>query len=213
MVVQLNSQVIYYEREGEGSPVILLHGNGEDHTIFDELFDELKKTHTVYAMDSRNHGMSGICQAMSYDDLATDVVNMIEGLQIDRPILVGFSDGGIVALLVAINHSELISKIVVCSANLSPKGIKLAAHRAIKKQYKKDKSPITAMMLTGPDIKLSDLAKISVPAVVLAGSNDCIKESETKAIADGINNSKLYILPGEDHSSYVIHSTKILEYI
>ena len=63
MYIQLNSQVICYEKTGQGKPVILIHGNNEDHHIFDTLVETMSKYHTVYAMDSRGHGESATPKA------------------------------------------------------------------------------------------------------------------------------------------------------
>ena len=213
MYIQLNSQVICYEKTGEGTPVILIHGNKEDHHIFDELVEVMSREHTVYAMDSRGHGESATPKEYHYSDMADDVINLIEALDIISPALVGYSDGGIVALLVAIRASNKLSRIVCCGANLSPAGIHHKDLREIKKDYKRDNDPRTLMMLVEPDIDTSELQRISVPALVIAGEKDCIKERETNRIASNIKNSQILILPGEDHSSYIEHTDKIYNYI
>ena len=212
MYIQLNSQVLCYETYGEGAPVILLHGNQESHEIFSELAEQLAETYTVYALDSRGHGEIATPKEFHYSDMAADVVNFIRALEIDHPILCGFSDGGIVALLAAIHHSDLLSGIIVCGANLSPKGLKGSVLREIRKQYKKSGNPLDALMLNEPDIKEWDLSRISVPALVLAGERDMVKPAETKRIASAIPNATLEILPGEDHGSYVIHSAALAPY-
>ena len=213
MYIQLNSQVICYEKTGEGTPVILIHGNKEDHHIFDELVEIMSREHTVYAMDSRGHGESATPKEYHYSDMADDVINLIDALDIISPALEGYSDGGIVALLVAIRASNKISRIVCCGANLSPAGIHHKDLREIKKDYKRDNDPRTLMMLVEPDIDTSELQRISVPALIIAGEKDCIKERETNRIASNIKNSQLLILPGEDHSSYIEHTDKIYNYI
>ena len=213
MYIQLNSQVICYEKTGEGTPVILIHGNKEDHHIFDELVEVMSREHTVYAMDSRGHGQSATPKEYHYSDMADDVINLIDALDIISPALVGYSDGGIVALLVAIRASNKLSRIVCCGANLSPAGIHHKDLREIKKDYKRDNDPRTLMMLVEPDIDTSELQRISVPVLVIAGEKDCIKERETNRIASNIKNSQLLILPGEDHSSYIEHTDKIYNYI
>ncbi|MBE5919490.1 MAG: alpha/beta hydrolase [Pseudobutyrivibrio ruminis] len=213
MYIQLNSQVICYEKTGEGTPVILIHGNKEDHHIFDELVEVMSREHTVYAMDSRGHGQSATPKEYHYSDMADDVINLIDALDIISPTLVGYSDGGIVALLVAIRASNKLSRIVCCGANLSPAGIHHKDLREIKKDYKRDNDPRTLMMLVEPDIDTSELQRISVPVLVIAGEKDCIKERETNRIASNIKNSQLLILPGEDHSSYIEHTDKIYNYI
>lgn len=209
MYIQLNGQILQYEKYGEGSPLILLHGNGESHEIFEELAAELAKNHTVYALDSRGQGGSATPKSFHFADMAQDVVNFIESLSIEKPTLIGFSDGGIIALLVAMKHSELLASIVVCGANLTPNGLTGSARREIKKEYKKTSSPLVKMMLKEPNICDWELQKISVPALVCAGSNDMVKPKETRAIAGSIPNAKLHILPNETHASYIIHSDKL----
>lgn len=212
MYIQLNGQIICYEKSGDGQPVVLLHGNGEDHSIFKELSDVLEKNFTVYAMDTRGHGQSAIPGEFHYSDMAEDVINFIQALEIKRPILCGFSDGGITALLTAIHHSELISGLIVCGANLSPKGLKGGALRQIRRQAKLSGSPLDELMLREPDIKEWDLSRIQLPAFILAGEHDMVKPKETKRIASAIPNATLEILPGEDHGSYVIHSARLAPY-
>lgn len=204
MYIQLDSQIIYYERTGEGSPVILLHGNNEDHHIFDKLSDKLSVNHDVYAIDLRGHGLSATPKEYHYMDMAKDVVNLIKALEIQKPALVGFSDGAIVSLLVAIEHSELLSAIVCCGANLTPDGIKFGEMHSIKKNWKQTNDLKSLMMIKEPDISSKMLGEIKVPAYVVAGEKDCIKEKETKLIASSVKDSKLDILPGEDHYSYIV---------
>ena len=213
MYIQLNGQVLLYEKTGEGSPVILLHGNGESHEIFDKLIPGLANSHTVYAIDSRGQGGSATPKSYHYADMAQDVVNFITSLEIKKPILCGYSDGGIVALIVAIEHSELLSSIVVCGANLSPAGLTGKARREIKSAYKKAGNPLVGMMLEEPNISPESLSKITVPAIVCAGSKDIIKPKETQTIAVHIPNAKLHIFEGETHGSYVVGSDKLLEVI
>ena len=213
MYIQLNSQVICYEKTGQGKPVILIHGNNEDHHIFDALAETMSKYHTVYAMDTRGHGESATPKEYHYTDMANDVINFIKALDIEKPALIGFSDGGIIALLVAIKASRLLSSIVCCGANLNPAGIHHRDLREIKKEYKKTNNPITRMMLVEPDIDPSELKRITVPAMIIAGEKDCIKEKETKRIAENISNSKMLILEGENHSSYIEGTDALYRYI
>lgn len=209
MYIQLDGQVLYYEKQGEGSPLLLLHGNGESHEIFAEAMEPLAAAHTVYAIDSRGHGLSATPKEYHYADMAQDIVNFIQALAIPRPALYGFSDGGIVGLLVAMTHSSLLSRLIVSGANLSPKGLRSAARREIKSIFKKNSDPLTEMMLLEPSINENDLSSISVPTFVLAGEKDMVKPKETQKIAAAIPGASLRILPGEDHGSYVIHSDKL----
>ncbi|MCR4694877.1 MAG: alpha/beta hydrolase [Pseudobutyrivibrio sp.] len=213
MYVQLNSQIICYEKTGEGSPVILLHGNKGDHHTFDQLAETMSQDHTVYAMDSRGYGESATPKEYHYRDMAEDVINLITGLSIEKPYILGFSDGGIIALLVAIKASNLLSGIICCGANLTPDGIKWSDMHDMKKEYKKTGDPKTLMMITEPDISVSDLGRISVPAMIIAGEKDCIKEKETMRIAQGIPESSVQILPDENHFSYIVGTDTLYRYI
>lgn len=210
MYIQLHGQVLCYEKSGEGTPIIFLHGNGETHAIWDELRDPLNSSHTTYAIDSRGQGESATPKEFHYADMADDVVHFIEALDIHRPILCGFSDGAIIALLVALSHQDLLSGIVLCGANLSPKGLTHAARREIKSYYKKNPSPLVAMMLEEPNISADALRAITLPALVCAGEKDMIREKETRLIAENLANSTLRIFENATHGSYVEHSVELL---
>lgn len=213
MFIQVNRQILFYEKTGEGSPILLLHGNGEDHTIFDALIPLLEKTHTVYAIDSRGHGASNPTDEYSYEGMADDIAQMAEALEIERPILYGFSDGGIVGLLLAMNYPNLLSRLIISGANLNPGGIKWSFTHKIKKHYKRTNNPLDRLMLYEPNIRPAALAKIQIPVLVLAGSDDIIKPAHTKLIANSLPCSQLKIVEGEDHGSYIIHSSKLYSYI
>ena len=213
MVIQIKSHVLYYEHTGEGRPLILLHGNKEDHHIFDELISELEGSFEIFALDSRGHGMSAKEDEYHYSDMAEDVTGFIEALHIERPLLVGYSDGGIIALLVGIGHSELISGIIACGPNLNPKALTLSTRMEIKREYRKDKDPRTLMMLNEPDIRESELGQISVPTLIMAGEKDIAKKSHFEKIAAAVPGGRLEMVTGADHGSYVVHSTNLAEVV
>ena len=209
MYMQLENQVIYYEKSGQGDPILLLHGNGGSHGEFDVLTADLELDYTVYAMDSRGQGLSARPAEFHYQDMADDVVRLIQTLEIRKPAIYGFSDGGIIGLLVASQHPDLISKLMISGANLSPRGVRRLVRYQIKRLARKTQDPLQTLMLQEPHITEEDLARISCPTLVLAGSMDVILPRETRRIADGIPNSELLILPRETHSSYVLHSPKL----
>lgn len=217
MYIQLNGQVLYYEKydecETQNPPLILLHGNGEDHSIWNEFAEEMKSEHVIYALDSRGQGASATPKEYHYEDMANDVIHFIESQEINLPTIVGFSDGAIVALLVAMKRQQLLSGIVLCGANLSPKGLTMSASHEIKKLYKKHPSPLIQMMLVEPNIDPIMLPAVTIPALVIAGSKDMIKEKETKQIASSLSNATLKIIPGATHMSYVEHSTELVPYV
>ena len=209
MYIQLNGQIIYYEKSGEGSPVLLVHGNGETHKIFDVLICELSKKHTVYALDSRGHGQSAAASDMHYDDMADDIIAFVQALDLIKPAFYGFSDGGIIGLLAAAKCPSLFCALAISGANLTPRGFKFTVRFPIWLRYLRQKDPLLTMMLKEPHIKKAELGAIHIPTLILAGSKDIIKKRETKRIAAAIPGSILQILPKENHFSYVVHSPKL----
>ena len=117
MNIDVNHVNLYYEVYGSGHPVILVHGNGESHEIFDILSEKLKEDYTVYALDSRCHGRSEDTAKISYNLMAEDVIAFIEKLNIKKPVFYGFSDGGNVGLLIAVQKPDLLKELIISGAN------------------------------------------------------------------------------------------------
>lgn len=213
MMCNVNHINLYYEKSGTGKPLILLHGNGETHEIFDKAIPLLAEHVTVYALDSRGHGRSDAVLTYHYADFAEDVNCFIEVHKLERPILYGFSDGGIIGLLLAVQHPRLLSRLIISGANTMPKGIRVGWLKLFQCINAVVKEPKMEMMLTEPNITAAMLQSIAIPTTILAGSRDMVKRSHTEYIARNIQNSKLHILQGEGHGSYIVHSTKIAKLI
>ena len=211
MFIEVNGTRLYYEKRGEGRPLILLHGNGEDHTIFQQALLLLEKRFCCYAVDSRCHGQSG-GGALHYPDMAADMRCFMEELDLRDVIFYGFSDGGIIGLLAA-PRTDRISTLIVSGANLTPMGIRLWERLKIYAEYLFRKDPKLALMIYEPCISDDVLAGIRADTLVLAGSSDVICERETRHIADVIPGAELQILEGEDHGSYIVHREKIAKLI
>lgn len=209
MIAEVNGISLFYEKTGQGPPLLLLHGNGEDHTIFDVAVGPLSDHFTVYAVDSRSHGQSTYVPALHYTDMAEDIAALIHSLALEKPIVYGFSDGGIVALLVAIAYPDLLGKIIASGANVTPDGMAFGILLALRVRYLFRRSSKIRLMLTQPHITKEMLGAIRTPTVILAGERDIIREQHTRAIAAAIPGCKLEILPGEDHGSYIVHSDKL----
>jgi pimeloyl-ACP methyl ester carboxylesterase len=209
MIQTLDGLDLWYEKTGNGPPILLLHGNGESHKIFDILTARLSETYTVYALDSRDHGQSSKTQALGYKLMTSDVVGFIDALKLEKPILLGFSDGGIIGLMLASSYPGLLSKLIICGASTHPGATKarwLFLFRLIH-FFTRDRK--FRLMLTEPNMTKDDLSRIDVPVLVLAGEHDMIREEDTLFIAGSIKGSLLRILPKEGHMSYVIHSPKL----
>jgi pimeloyl-ACP methyl ester carboxylesterase len=213
MFQEVNGIRIFYEQSGKGKPIILLHGNGESHKIFDEVTERLIDHYTVYAVDSRGHGESTRVKELSYEAMMEDIAELIRSLKIEKPILYGFSDGGIIGIMLAIKYPDLLSRLIISGANLDPSGIKGRYLMIFRFLYLITKNINYLMMLTQPHIKPEELKKITIPTFILAGKKDIIKEEHTMLIAEGIPASTLQILDGENHMSYVTHNPNLYDII
>lgn len=209
MYIQLNGQILYYEKYGEGQPFILVHGNGESHEIFDVLIPKLAENYTVYAIDSRGHGLSATPKELHYADMADDMAAFIDALALDKPLYYGFSDGGIIGLILAFQYPNKLSRLMISGANLIPKDLTGKFYNSIKKKYRKEPSECLRLMLEEPNITPADLLKITVPTLILAGEKDIVSKKGTLRIARMITHATLVIVPGEGHNSYIEHSDKL----
>ena len=205
--VHVNGVTLHYEEEGEGRPVVLVHGNGEDHHIFDVAADQLVKAgYKVYAPDSRGHGENEPMTEYHYADMAEDMYQFIRAMKLEKPAFYGFSDGGIIGLMMIIRHPGCLGALALSGTNLSPAGLIPSFTEEYTAINEESKDPLITLMLTEPDIDPESLRKITVPVLVTAGENDLILPSETERIADLIPDSTLILLKGEDHGSYIVNS-------
>lgn len=211
--IDVNGISLAYVRQGEGRPLILLHGGGGSWHSFDHIIDRLSETFTVYAVDSRGQGKSSAVREYNYQDMADDVTALIQKQQLDHPALYGFSDGGIVGLMIASQHPDLLSELMISGANADPSGIREEDMAAMERSYSVSGDALLKMELTQPHLTAEALNRIHIPVLVMAGSDDMIKESHTRFIAENIPGSRLDILQGETHTSYVLKSTKIADLI
>ena len=200
---------LFYEEMGSGEPLILLHGNGEDHTIFDNVAKHFAKQYHVIAIDTRGHGKSPLGdEPFSLYQFAEDLNDFMDEHNIEKANILGFSDGGNVALIFASKYPEKVIKLIANGANTRPSGIKTIVHLAMlfryflysvgaifseKFSYKK---ALYYIMLYEPHITKEELEQITAPTLVLVGTEDLIKESESKYIKKSIPNSEIVFVLG-----------------
>ncbi|MBO4330553.1 MAG: alpha/beta hydrolase, partial [Oscillospiraceae bacterium] len=198
MTAEVNGTELYYEALGSGRPLVMLHGNGEDHGIFAEAAGVLSQSYACFLPDSRGHGKSPYRGPLHYEDMARDVIELIEKLELRDVILYGFSDGGIVGLLAAARCSR-ITALIVSGANIAPEGLKPGLRLLFCIMYLFKKDPKLRLMLDEPHITPGVLRGISAKTLVLAGSRDLIRKKHTRQIAEAIPGARLQILKGEGH--------------
>lgn len=213
MKITVNQVELFYEVVGSGDPLVMVHGNGEDHTIFDEAVELLSPHFTCYLLDSRGHGQSQQVTEYHYDDMAEDVYQFIRALGLERVTYYGFSDGGIIGLLLASRYPGLLDKMIISGANTRPDAVRKWLATVFKIINGIHKNPLFTLMLTEPHISREQLQAITTPTLVLAGSKDLVVEEDTRFIAEHIPHAALKILEGEGHASYIVHKTKVAELI
>lgn len=212
MIVHCNGIDIFYEVRGSGAPLLMLHGNGETHAIFDETANLLARYYSVYTPDTRGHGASSAVSEYHYQDMASDAIALIQALGLVRPILYGFSDGGITALLVAQQRPDLVTCVIASGANACPEGLTEDFFAEIRAAEAKQHDPLLSLMLTEPHMDERALAAIGVPVFLLAGEYDVVRRKHSEWLSAVIN-CPLKVLKGHNHDSYVTHSTMIADEI
>jgi len=204
---EVNGIKIYYEVYGSGKPLVLLHGNGgsiKGHTNRIEYF---KNQYQVIAIDSRAHGKSTDTsnKQLTYTQMAEDVNVLLDSLQIKNAYIWGQSDGGILGLLLAINHPDKTDKVAVFGANLYPgkKAIFTEIDDVVKKTLKETKDAHTKNLYTlldkQPNITDKDLQKIKCPVLIMSGDRDAIRLEHSLEIFYNIPNSNFFVMPGATH--------------
>jgi pimeloyl-ACP methyl ester carboxylesterase len=219
----VNRIKIWYAVFGRGAPVVLLHGGLANSNYWGELVPVLARHYRVVVMDSRGHGRSSRdTRPFGYDLMASDVLALMDFLKINKAALVGWSDGAIIGLDIAIHHPERLSKLFAFAANSDPSGVKDVNQSPVftafiaraKNEYDKFSptpteydtflAQITKMWETQPNWTASDLAGIKVPTwIVDADHDEAIKRENTLFMADQIPNSGLLIEPQVSHFAFL----------
>ena len=207
----------YYEVYGKGDPLLLIHGNGGNIAYMKPQIEYFSKNYKVIVVDCRGRGKSELGNdSLSYLQMTEDMVRILDYEQLDSVYVLGRSDGGILSLLLAINHPEKVKKIAAFSANLYPDTTALypIVYDEIKKRRKNADEMLAKMDTTKnwkviqqrfllmeyqPNISVKELNKISCPVLVMSTDRDMIRENHTFFIYQNINKANLCFLPGVDH--------------
>lgn len=201
---------IYYKVIGNGFPIVCLHGNGEDHHIFDALTTTLSQQYQLILIDSRYHGKSIHQGELSYHQMMNDVMKVVDELNIQEYDVIGFSDGGIVSLLLGMNDQRL-KHIISMGANTKPQMLKRIYYFTFYLQmicllpfciYNKKarvQFKLLHLMLKEPQIEYTSLEKVKVPVLIMAGEHDMIKEEDTRQMAEALPYGIMRIIKGGNH--------------
>ena len=215
--IDVNGVNIVYQIQGneDDKPVILLHGNSGEHDHLSVMVNQLDSAgYLVYALDSRGQGANAPLDEYHYVDMANDLYEFIEKLDLDHPTIFGWSDGGNIALQMEVLHPQTAGAIITAGANLYPEGVVASFWEEFKKELEKDSlPPLTKMMLLEPQMTANDMQSIQCPALITAGEHDLIDPAHTQMIAHNIPQGEMYIVPNEDHGSFVYKSPIIGEIV
>ncbi len=210
---------IYYETYGKGEPLLMIHGNGGSISAFKYQIAFFSKRYKVILADSRAQGKSiDNGEVLNYEMMTEDINALLDSLHVKSANVIGWSDGGINGLLLAIHHPDKVKKLAVTGANLvpdtsavAPDGISFIADS--KKELAAGKQDVATkntlklinMMELEPHIPLTDLQKIKCPVFVIGGDTDVIKPSHTVQIFENIPQANLWIVPVSGHATLQRH--------
>ena len=200
----------FYIEKGQGEPLILLHGNGEDCGYFHNQIDFFSKWYHVYAIDTRGHGKTPRgTKPFTIRQFAEDLLHFIDVQKIAKAHLLGFSDGGNIAIIFAMQHPERVDRLILNGANLNARGVKRATQIPIEIGYRiarrfagkstsaRRNAEMLGLMVNDPNVDPAELTAIQAKTLVIAGTRDMILEKHTRLIADSIPGSSLVFIKGD----------------
>jgi pimeloyl-ACP methyl ester carboxylesterase len=205
---------LYYEVYGQGEPLLIIHGNGGSIGTMAAQIAFFRSRHRVIAMDSRDQGKSADSPGrITYEKMTDDLAALLDHLKTGPVDVLGWSDGGIEALLLGIRHPAKVKKIAAMAANLNPSTEAVYAETWAMARSMMEAIPaaakdtpegrraikVTSMMFEEPNIAPSALEAITAPTLVLASDHDLIRDEHTLDIFHHVPNSQLCIFPDATH--------------
>ena len=207
----IHGHKIYYALRGSGPTLVFLHGGGDSgERSFVHQLDVFSEHHHIVAPDQVGQGRTpDIPGPLSYTAMMEDTAGLLRILKLQHVDVVGFSDGGILALMLAVRHPELVRRLVISGVNIAPEGLRpedleeLRANQIPKPTTIDEK--LAHLWLTSPteeELNLGLLAKITQPVLVISGDRDAITLEHTLKIFHALPDAELCVLPGTDHATF-----------
>ena len=213
-VIALFDALIYCEFAGdkEAPALVLLHGNGENLHIFDPQIRFFSQYFRTIAIDTRGHGKSTRGEyPLTFHTFANDLTDVFEALQINRAYIIGFSDGAITALHLALTHPELISSMVLLGVNYNPKGLRWIPRLQIRFVYicltiaalfsekMRTRKEIWSLMVGQPNLSIEQLSQIKTPTLIVTGENDMVSQRHNDELHHTIAGSQRLTIHRGNH--------------
>ncbi len=212
---------MYCEVYGQGQPLLIIHGNGGSINNFIKQIPYFSKKYKVIIADSRAQGKSKDAgDSLTYEMMADDYDALLNVMKIDSAYVIGWSDGGINGLLLAMRHPQKVKKLAITGANLEPDTTAVPQeiwdmvipmytalkNKQIKNEEEKGQFKLLRLLSDQPHIPLADLNTIKCPTLVIGGDHDVIKVEHTMLIQKNIPKSYLWILPNSGHSTPIVYA-------
>ncbi len=209
----MNTELFYTDNgHSDKAPLVLLHGNGGNSSAFFYVVDHFSKKRRVITVDTRGHGRTPKGEKpFTLSQFADDLKDFLDDMKIEKAVLVGYSDGGNIAMIFAEKYLNRVSGLVLNGANAFPRGLLPHVYNDMLRDYKNtkrklrkspsnqklhDRLDLLTLMIKEPNITPEQLGKMNVPALVLVGSHDVIDKNHTKMIADSLPASRLKVVEG-----------------
>ena len=195
---EINGLKLSVKEDGEGSPMILIHGRGYSKEYMDSLFDRFKGKYHVFSYDTRGHGKSDKPASFTLDDDADDLAGLVEAFGLEKPVVIGFSMGSYITLKAAEKYPGLLSKIVLIGTR--GRGDRYA-DEDITQMSANDAAILRALI--GFD-NMTDIKKADIPALVITGENDKINPvPEGQKVADALPDADFHVIPNAEHVAFM----------
>jgi pimeloyl-ACP methyl ester carboxylesterase len=222
----VNGLRMYYEVHGQGRPLVLLHGGGSTiQTSFGAILPRLARTHRVIAPEQQGHGHTAdLDRPLSFEQMADDTATFLEQLGVEQADVLGFSNGGMVALQLALRHPGLVRRLVLCSSFFAHDGLDPGMRRGLEHATPADMpaplreaylaaSPrpdlasfvrkIVAMMTSFADVPEERLRTVRAPTLVMMGDRDVVSVEHAARLARLVPAGELAVFPGSAHGTYL----------
>jgi pimeloyl-ACP methyl ester carboxylesterase len=207
----IHGHPIFYVMKGHGATLLLLHGGGDsgEHSFAYQL-DEFAAHHLIVAPDQMGQGRTpDVRGPLTYTGMMEDTAALLQRLKLKHVDVLGWSDGGILALMLAVRHPELVRRLVISGVNIAPEGLNPGDLEELRAtQISKPKTideKLAHLWLTSPtesELSLAMLAKITEPVLVISGDRDAITLEHTLKIFHALPVAELCVLPGTDHATF-----------
>jgi pimeloyl-ACP methyl ester carboxylesterase len=223
----VNGLHMYYRDQGEGRALVLIHGGGSTvETSFGAIIPRLARSHRVIAVEEQGHGHTeDLDRPLSFEQMADDTAALLEQLHVTEADVLGFSNGGMTALRLALRHPSLVRRLVICSGFYAHAGLIPALREGFAQPPDADRMPkvlrdaylgaaprpdlqrlvakTVAMMNGFVDVTDDELRAITAPTLIMLGDRDVILPEHAVQLARLVRRGELAILPGAEHGAYL----------